>query len=392
MQCAFNSTTKQIETETKVIINKYSVVIVIILVRGGDQNKMLAYYYQTQTSRSKNEAEFTDYYINLLSSTSIPYQDLVSRCRVCLQRLQAGYISIYAGGNTEEIVEALQAFGNITVSEDDHTKLLCSTCNKFIKQAISFRKIAMRSDVVLKKPIEDKKVLVKVEAGNKSEDEHDISDNSLVPRPAKHIKNQEISSSVVKLKTKPKATCHICYKVVYRSSLKQHLLMHDPDAKKFVCDVCGRIFKYYVSYQQHRQTHGTSFPYKCQFCQYRAQNSSLLKSHMRTHTRDYRYVCKECNAKFLYISNLNSHKLKHKEPQFKCDACVKAFYTKHLLKRHYEAQHLGMKNHVCNICGNAFGSRHSMMAHQLGVHKREKLPYSRMPSYLKAENMGTAPN
>ncbi|KOB51959.1 Uncharacterized protein OBRU01_26700 [Operophtera brumata] len=347
---------------------------------------MLAYYYQTKTDRRKNEAEFTNYYVNLLGSTSTAYQDLFSRCRVCLQRLKEGYISIYSGGNTEEIVEALQVFGNIAVREDDHTKLLCSICTKFIKQAISFRKIAMRSDEIIRKPVEEK-VIVKVEAGNKFEDDHDSSEICLVKRPVLHFKNQELSSSVVKQKTKPKTTCHICNKVMYLVSLKQHLLVHDPYTKKYVCDLCGKAFKYYNTYKQHRQSHRKTFPFKCKFCPYRAQNDHLLKSHSRTHTRDYRYVCKECNAKFLYVSNLNVHKLKHKEPQFKCDACKKAFYTKLKRQRHYEGQHLGIKNHVCNICDSAFATRRSMMGHQRGVHKREKLPPGRMPSYIKAKNM-----
>lgn len=351
---------------------------------------MLASYYQMKTSKRKHEDEFLHYYSNLLCGGFSAYKDLSTKCRVCLQE---GNSSIYEKENSEVTTEALQIFGNIFVSEDDgHTKLLCSTCYKFIKQAIAFRKVALRSEELLKKP-------VKEEINSEFEDNNYYSDNSCDARDSeKWSNNLEINGQdyvAVKPEKKEKAvhnakvTCHVCNKVINRSYFKEHVTIHDPNHKRYVCDICGKSFRLRCAYHNHSLRHSTGFPFKCQFCPYRAQYSELLKTHMRTHTGDYRYMCTECPARFLVKSNLNSHMLKHKEPQFKCDACKRAFHTKLMLQRHYQCDHLGIKNHVCNICGKAFGYRNAMMKHQRRVHKREKISFGRMPSYLQAENKMT---
>ncbi|KOB64707.1 Uncharacterized protein OBRU01_18505 [Operophtera brumata] len=348
---------------------------------------MLASYYQMKTSKHRHGDHFAHYYSNLLCRDPEAYQDLSIKCRVCLQD---GDSSIYGKENADEISEALQVFGSVIVSEDDaHTKLLCSTCIQFINQAIAFRKVAIRSDELLKKPVKEELCVF--------EDDHDNSDSYETEEPDNWSSNIEISRSnkqdlevetekKEKVQYNSKVTCHICNKVINRSYFKEHVTMHDPDHKRYVCDICGKSFRLQCAYRNHSLRHSTGFAFKCQFCPYRAQYVELLKTHMRTHTGDYRYMCTECPARFLVKSNLNSHMLKHKEPQFKCDTCKRAFHTKLMLQRHYECDHLGIKNHVCNICGKAFGYRNAMMKHQRRVHKREKISFGRMPSYLRAEN------
>lgn len=349
---------------------------------------MIAAYYQIKTSKRKHGDDSWHYYSNLLCRKTDSHQDLSSKCRVCLQE---GNYSIYEEENTEEITEALQIFGNILICEDDgYPKYLCSTCKGFIKNAIAFRKVAMRSEQLLKKP-------VKVETNLEYEDDHDYSDNSYETKKPEMWANKEIigvNENCVRVKPEKKetaqyntkVTCPICNKVISRTYFKEHVTVHDPNHNRYVCDICGKSFRLRCAYHNHSLRHSTGFPFKCQICPYRAQYGELLKTHMRTHSGDYRYMCTECPARFLVKSNLNSHMLKHREPQFQCDACKRAFHTKLLLQRHYQCDHLGIKNHVCNICGKAFGYRNAMMKHQRRVHKREKISFGRLPSYLKAEN------
>lgn len=350
---------------------------------------MLASYYQLKTSKHKHEDEFVHYYSNLLCRTSSA-NDFSTKCRVCLQE---GNSSIYEKENSEMIAEALQTFCNIFLNEDDeHTNRLCLTCYKFIELAISFRKVALRSEKLLKKP-------VKEEINYDFEDNQEYSDNSCDAKDTEkwshnleaNVLNKQDHIAVKpekkeKVQYNTKVTCHVCKKVINRSYFKEHVTKHDPNHKRYVCDVCGKSFRLRCAYHNHSLRHRTGFPFKCQLCPYRAQYGELLKTHMRTHTGDYRYMCTECPARFLVKSNLNSHMLRHKEPQFKCDACKRAFHTKLKLERHFQCDHLGIKNHVCNICGKAFGYRNAMMKHQRHVHKREKISFGRMPSYLQAEN------
>ncbi|KAM3959822.1 uncharacterized protein ACR2FA_006105 [Aphomia sociella] len=349
---------------------------------------MATSYYIMKMMINKRNPDFYDYYRHLPKKCIKTKDDFDSKCRVCLEK---GVISIY-GEISDETVDALHYFADIQIDkEDEYPKLLCDTCFKFIQVAMLFKSTAKRTDDVLRRPIKEEinstdhspdsdfdygDCTYDTKDDQKWSNEVEIEDRTLV----------KVEEKKEKSKYTPKVTCHICHKVINRSYYKEHITMHDPDHKKYVCDVCGKSFRLRCAYHNHSLRHRNDFPYKCTVCPYRGRYAELLKTHMRTHTGDYRYMCTECPARFLFKSNLNSHMLKHKEPQFKCDACKRGFHTKLMLQRHFEADHLGIKNHVCNMCGKAFGYRNAMMKHQRHVHKREKLLFGRMPSYLEAEH------
>ncbi|KAI5645613.1 zinc-finger associated domain (zf-AD) domain-containing protein [Phthorimaea operculella] len=299
-------------------------------------------------------------------------------CRVCLQE---GSVSIYE--TEENIPQALLTFGDIHVGKEDGLPThLCRVCYEFLKTANLFRMTAKKSEERLQQPkleFIDESEQLDNDYNYNSDDENEIKSNALKEKIGPPQKEKKTS------KYAQKVTCHVCKKVINRSYIKEHLTMHDPDHEKYVCEICGKFFRLRCAYHNHRLRHRSDFPYKCQLCPYRGRYAELLKNHMRTHSGDYRYMCTECPARFLFKSNLNSHMLKHKEPQFKCDTCERAFHTKLMLQRHFEADHLGIKNHVCSVCGKAFGYRNAMMKHQRHVHKREKYIFGRMPSYLVAE-------
>lgn len=321
-------------------------------------------------SKSKTKSNVEEYYGDLFECK---VKIKSSSCRVCLKE---GEYSINDNEDTNNIIDALKVFAEIDIIDNDgYPKHLCNMCYKFLKDALLFRKVAKHTHDMLHSTIKE-------ETYDHSPDANDYSDNVYE---SKEWSNEDLikHEKKVKIKLAAKVTCHICNKVINRSYYKEHLTMHDPNHQKYVCDVCGKSFRLRCAYHNHSLRHRDDFPFKCQLCPYKARYAELLKTHMRTHTGDYRYMCTECPARFLFKSNLNTHMLKHKEPEFKCDACKRAFHTKLSLQRHFEADHLGIKNHVCNVCGKAFGYRNAMMKHQRHVHKREKMMFGRMPSYLE---------
>ncbi|CAH2245700.1 zinc finger protein 728-like [Pararge aegeria] len=339
-----------------------------------------SYYIMEMTKQSKG-MDIHEYYSNLHIKGIQGSLETRVCCRVCLAD---GSLPIFSGS---DIAEALQIFANIEVEEgSDYPKHLCKICHKFIKCAILFRKTGQQSDEVLKKHIKAKKFdyfedpHILVEESDIPDDSHINEDlYPVIPTEPTHKNKDKVKDA--------KVQCTICNNIVTSAYFKEHVTMHDPNHHKYVCDICGKSFRLRCSYHNHSLRHRTDFSFKCQLCPYKGRYKELLKNHMRTHTGDYRYMCTECPARFLFKSNLNRHVLiRHKAPEHHCNSCKKVFHTKMMLKSHYEAQHLGLKNHVCNICGKAFGYRNAMMKHQRHVHKREKLSFSRMPSYLQAEN------
>ncbi|XP_053619530.1 zinc finger protein 626-like [Plodia interpunctella] len=339
---------------------------------------MVTAYYMMKMAKNNTNPSICNYYNDLPNLKKI--DNLQTRCRICLK---TGTLSIF-DDETYKISEVLQCFTDIKIRRDDNMpKLLCETCYDFTKAALLFRRTAKRSDEIFQKLVKNENVSYSHNSDHDCED----SSNSFEPKVPEYCQKNESNLKIEQKKEKPvKVTCHICSKVINRSYYKEHITMHDPNHKQYVCDVCGKSFRLRCAYHNHSLRHSEDFPFKCNFCPYKGRYKELLKTHMKTHTGDYRYMCTECPARFLFKSNLNSHMLKHKEPQFKCDSCKRAFHTKLLLQRHFEADHLGIKNHVCNACGKAFGYRNAMMKHQRHVHKREKFLFGRMPAYLEAEN------
>ncbi|XP_045506580.1 zinc finger protein 567-like [Colias croceus] len=340
---------------------------------------MVTSYYIMKMCKARNNTELSDHFANLHKTR--PNVKTLS-CRICLQD---GCISLYGKDNSSVIRERLQQLCDIEIDENDNNpKYLCSNCYKFIKDSISFKQLAKQTESVLKQSVKQELKL------DDSQDIHDFTDyeekehNYIIPPDNIPDTKPVRSKNNVGLKVQ----CNICNKIVNKSYYKEHMTMHDPNHFKYVCDVCGKSFRLRCAYHNHSLRHRTDFPYKCQFCPYKGRYAELLKNHMKVHIGDYRYMCTECPARFLFKSNLNRHMLRHKEPQHSCETCKRSFHTKLYLQRHYEADHLGIRNHVCGLCGKAFGYRNAMMKHQRNVHKREKLMFSRMPSYLLGESHG----
>ncbi|CAD0205475.1 unnamed protein product [Chrysodeixis includens] len=311
----------------------------------------------------------------------------INKCRICLKE---GTVSIYNEQDNDMAVD-ICTFGDIDLSEDDESlQFMCDPCHKLLEAAILFRKTAKKSDHILKNTAAKNKNLSIESQESLSQEKVEENTKELVLQNyfsavASENGVAEKSVPIKPVKKLTKVQCRVCFKVITKSYYKEHFALHDHTAAKYVCDICGKSFRQRCSYRKHYFTHSSEFPCKCKLCPYRGRHSGLLKTHMRTHTGDYRFMCTECPARFLTKSNLNKHSLKHKEPPFKCDTCQRGFHSKLNLERHFEADHLGIKNHICHVCGKAFGYRKAMMRHQLDVHKREKKVNGRTPAYIEAE-------
>lgn len=332
-----------------------------------------------------------------------PIWDSVMICRVCLKE---GNIPIFGDELTEDFSEPLSTFANIELSADDmFPKYLCTSCQSLLHGAILFRKTAQQSDKVLRKPKKEIKKLIEEEIVEDNlinnfddvdnDDTYDFGLNvDTKPKKSYHCSKCDLEfKSLKEIANHRKSTdhkntkyqCTICNKVYCSKYYKRHMAYHKLDTP-YVCDVCGKSFIQQGHFSRHRMTHDYDLPYQCQICPYRGRFSESLKMHMRRHTGEKPYQCPECPVRCINKSNLNRHMNTHKkEHDFRCDSCGKGFFTKRDMELHFKVDHTGIKEHVCNICGKAFGYRKQMMKHQLKVHKREKLQNGRMPLYLQIE-------
>lgn len=320
-------------------------------------------------------------------------------CRICLK---SANVPIFGIDTSENISENIKFFTGIEITENDkYSKFLCSDCYTLLKKCILFRRTAQETDKLLKHtPRVKAENHVDIEISSDKEEKYD----TIIERDYSYESDEEPNKyhcyrcnidfdnrTMYSEHTKSyghknfKVECSICKKKFGMFYIKKHMLSHKPSSEQhYICDVCGKSFVMLAGFNRHKATHGFDLPFRCYLCPYRGRFTESLRMHMRTHTGERPYPCTVCPARFVNKSNLNKHSLTHKSVHnYKCEKCGRGYYGKRDLELHIKVDHSGIKEHVCNICGKAFGYRKQMMKHQLGVHKREKLRSGRMPLYLQ---------
>lgn len=306
----------------------------------------------------------------------------ISKCRICLKN---GNIQIFNSESSFDIKEAISTFGGVEVSEnDEYPKHLCTICHTFLHNAVTFRKSAQQTDNYLRENLTQK-----------SEEEIDTVEDSDFCIHVKKLYDCKLCK--INFKTfdelvahknsrthkKVRIQCPVCYRLLTAQLYEKHLVRHQ-SASHLVCDICGKLYRK-DNLVRHLQLHSFELPFQCQICPYRGRFMESLKIHMKTHTGEKPFSCDKCELRFLTRSNLNRHLLTHKkERPFKCLECGRGFYTKRDLDVHFKADHVGLKEFGCQMCGNKYGTRKALMRHELRVHKRDKMAKGRKPLYLQA--------
>ena len=197
--------------------------------------------------------------------------------------------------------------------------------------------------------------------------------------------------------------CEVCHKHFKKpSGLERHKVVHTRDiTKKFLCDICGRVFTTLnrllkheeihekAREEEHRRKHelqeleGTteenSEAFICETCQKTFTQSCCLLEHERIHFKDNikkhrdKYPCSMCDKWFHAASHLARHEKSHdRKNTFTCDTCGESFPRQNTLQKH-QAIHSNVKPFVCNICGRGFMQSSNLTTH-LRTHSKAK-PY-----------------
>ncbi|KOB67443.1 Uncharacterized protein OBRU01_19811 [Operophtera brumata] len=91
--------------------------------------------------------------------------------------------------------------------------------------------------------------------------------------------------------------------------------------------------------------------------------------------KSFRYKCGQCGKSFYNRTNLTMHARTHSDSRpYPCNVCFKAFKCKGALDRHYRS-HTGVKPYECEVCGKTFGQSNSRKLHVRTVHLKQPAPY-----------------
>lgn len=119
-----------------------------------------------------------------------------------------------------------------------------------------------------------------------------------------------------------------------RSSDKASAMVSDESRRekqraKYIwrCEICGRCLCSKRSYSEHKNTHNSARPFKCESCDYAAASQMTLRRHtLRQHVprSHWHYPCPYCEQAFVEPTSYQAH-LRHKHAgysgTFGCDKC-----------------------------------------------------------------------
>lgn len=133
---------------------------------------------------------------------------------------------------------------------------------------------------------------------------------------------------------------------------------------------CGARLKDHLI-QKHNVINERAEELTCDFCGWKTESRSRMKSHMTRHVMPT-HLCYLCSATFSDSGYLSTHlRQVHSELKIECPKCDKIFKTNKRLRCHFQTVHEENKPFLCEICNKRFSARHRLNIH-LKIHKDQR--------------------
>lgn len=164
--------------------------------------------------------------------------------------------------------------------------------------------------------------------------------------------------------------CDLC-RTYFRSieALKDHVEKNHSKAvaanlsrMRFVCNVCGILYKNKSNVMNHQLTHATVKTVHCSVCDFSCYIKQQLKVHVNTHNKPF--ACDICQKVFAQRAQLNVHMngVHYNRRPYPCSSCKKEFKTKSAYDVH-KIFHSGVRNYECPQCDKKFWKNYDLKIH-----------------------------
>lgn len=109
--------------------------------------------------------------------------------------------------------------------------------------------------------------------------------------------------------------CVPCDKYYTVNYYREHMLTHNKEHKRFVCEICGSAFLVAPQLRKHMVTHERNRRFKCDICAATYTRSPALIKHRRTHPEPLPFACNICGKGYYSARTLQAHMGKHELKQ-----------------------------------------------------------------------------
>ena len=173
------------------------------------------------------------------------------------------------------------------------------------------------------------------------------------PEPNKRIRNWRKDAWIEKAQSDPSRTCDLCGKsFIFPAVMKRHKRIVHQGLKPYECGSCGKSFTQKVILNKHT----------CDFSK-EPGNRDFLQMTREEQLR--KFVCNVCGKRFKYPTHLSLHEMNHRDERpFPCTKCSKSFRRPDHLKYHVRIVHVDEKKFICTKCGQTLKSISSLRAHE----------------------------
>ncbi|KAK7872849.1 hypothetical protein R5R35_006720 [Gryllus longicercus] len=163
--------------------------------------------------------------------------------------------------------------------------------------------------------------------------------------------------------------CHKCDKTLNKCSLKRHLQEVHGSERNFVCNVCEKTYVSQARLKLHVKTVHVNNAKKhvCEVCGKRTSTVAALRDHMNIHSGVKPYICHVCGKNFFTNKKLSNHLILHGDKKLKCDVCGYTCNRMDNLVTHIRS-HTGEKPYKCTICKKGFTRLDNLQTHKRLVH------------------------
>ena len=162
------------------------------------------------------------------------------------------------------------------------------------------------------------------------------------------------------------------YQAAKRHIAQVHGDQEESLRSEMTCSQCATLWKTISQRKICEKTHRKEFRFVCPYenCGKGFFNSHSFQVHKVSHTDERRFMCNQCGKKFKFDNQRVLCEKKHNK-QFLCycpyGGCGKGFYTNAQYEKHLRV-HTGETPFQCNICGKKFKQQAHLKTHLKGVH------------------------
>lgn len=215
------------------------------------------------------------------------------------------------------------------------------------------------------------------ESGGSGGSNTNVPPAPIVKIPTKGTKSIKKPKNIVKIKTKQtddekRLECLLCNKLYKtETSLRHHIdTIHDPNARKYKCEICGTGFFREAALQNHHENqHLDMKKFICGICNTGLKSKIALERHMFQHTGKKPFKCSwdGCKKTFTTTANRDEHYRSHTgEKRFQCpvDGCNNRYIFAADIRKHlYKIHNIFPKKFPCDLCTQVFPQRAMLQKH-----------------------------